>query len=173
EVGEIYIRGVGVSPGYWREPDKTRTSFVPDTAGAGRMYRTGDLGRRGADRLFYFCGRADTRVEGGGRRVRLRGNQRTLNSLPDLHEAVVVAITSRNLDEAIVCCAYAAEPVTGQTTQTLQERLHEILPAHMVPARWLRYERLPKDDNGKLDRPMIGRAFESLEATSVARPKRV
>src|SRR5439155_1251806 len=29
EVGNLYIRGVGLSPGYWRDPEKTRAAFVP------------------------------------------------------------------------------------------------------------------------------------------------
>src|SRR2546422_4108489 len=30
EVGDLYIRGVGLSPGYWRDPEKTRAAFVPN-----------------------------------------------------------------------------------------------------------------------------------------------
>ena len=85
---------------------------------------------------------------------------------------MVVAIAPRSLGDPLVCCAYASEPDTELTTKALQEILRERLPAHTVPVRWLRYERLPKDDNGKLDRPMIARAFESLEIATAVRPKR-
>src|SRR5207237_8709578 len=29
EVGELYIRGAGLSPGYWRDPEKTQGAFLP------------------------------------------------------------------------------------------------------------------------------------------------
>ena len=32
EIGDIYIGGVGLSPGYWRNPDRTLTAFLPAPA---------------------------------------------------------------------------------------------------------------------------------------------
>src|SRR5262245_29522340 len=52
ETGDLYIRGVGLSPGYWRDPDKTKSVFIEHPQ-HGRIYKTGDLARRGNDGLFY------------------------------------------------------------------------------------------------------------------------
>ncbi len=53
EIGDLYIRGVGLSPGYWRDPAKTRDAFLPHpTDPRERIYRTGDLARLGADGLI-------------------------------------------------------------------------------------------------------------------------
>src|SRR5713101_3481797 len=55
DIGDLYIRGVGLSPGYWRDPQKTLAAFLPYSGGAGprdRIYKTGDLARRGADGLL-------------------------------------------------------------------------------------------------------------------------
>ena len=50
EIGELYIRGVGLSPGYWHDPEKTAAAFLPDPRAdpSDRIYKTGDLahGRR-------------------------------------------------------------------------------------------------------------------------------
>src|SRR6266853_1400550 len=35
EIGDLYVRGVGVSPGYWRDLEKTRSVFLPWRDGAG------------------------------------------------------------------------------------------------------------------------------------------
>ncbi|MCP5048535.1 MAG: amino acid adenylation domain-containing protein, partial [bacterium] len=50
--GEIYVAGPGVGPGYWRSPEKTALSFIPNPhvednkqLHYNRLYRTGDLGR--------------------------------------------------------------------------------------------------------------------------------
>ncbi len=43
EVGDLYIQGVGLSPGYWRDPQKTSAAFLMNPAGngsPGRMYKT-------------------------------------------------------------------------------------------------------------------------------------
>src|SRR5207245_9896248 len=59
EIGDLYIRGVGLSPGYWREPDKTDAAFLRNPfAGApdDRIYRTRDLAEVGPDRLRFLLG---------------------------------------------------------------------------------------------------------------------
>jgi len=34
QLGELYIAGVGLSPGYWRDPEKTQAAFL-STGGDG------------------------------------------------------------------------------------------------------------------------------------------
>src|SRR5206468_830593 len=97
DIGELYIRGVGLSPGYWRDLEKTRSAFLPYPGGAGpqdRIYKTGDLARRGADGLVYFVGRADTQIKSRGYRIELGEIETALHSLPGLRESAVVAIQS-------------------------------------------------------------------------------
>jgi len=58
EVGDLYIRGVGVSSGYWRDPDGTATAFLPRPRArdaADRLYKTGDLARVGEDDGLVYC----------------------------------------------------------------------------------------------------------------------
>jgi len=55
EIGDLYIGGVGLSPGYWNDPDKTREVFLPRPGGAGphdRIYRNR---RPGAPRRPTVC----------------------------------------------------------------------------------------------------------------------
>jgi len=65
QVGEICIRGLGVSPGYWRDPEATRAVFLAsprDWERTDPIYRTGDLARRGPDGQIYVVGRRDAVV---------------------------------------------------------------------------------------------------------------
>jgi len=60
QVGEVCIRGLGVSPGYWRNPEATRAVFLSSPREWERtdpIYRTGDLARRGPDGQIYVVGR--------------------------------------------------------------------------------------------------------------------
>src|SRR3989442_12479086 len=89
EVGHLHIRGVGLSPGYWNDPERTREVFLADTQGArpsDRIYRTGDLARRGEDGLDYFGGRGDTQGKGHRHRIERGGVQGAPGNLGALRE---------------------------------------------------------------------------------------
>jgi len=45
--------------------------------------------------------------------------------------------------------------------------LAALVPGYMLPARWMRYEVLPKNDNGKIDRPQLKNAFLRAESRPV------
>jgi amino acid adenylation domain-containing protein len=167
EIGDLYIRGVGLSPGYWRDPDKTRAAFIPCPGGAGlrdRIYRTGDLARRGTDGLTYFLGRADTQIKSRGYRIELGEIEAALHSLPAMRESAVVAIQSEGFEGWLICCAYAPEGGSDVSAARLRASLSALLPSYMLPARWMRHDALPKNDNGKIDRPRLRSAFVLAES---------
>ena len=63
-IGEIFLGGICVSPGYINLPVETQKRFLDDPfAGrGGRMYRTGDLGHLLPDGNFEVLGRLDSQV---------------------------------------------------------------------------------------------------------------
>ncbi|WP_326847485.1 acyl-CoA synthetase family protein [Streptomyces kaniharaensis] len=61
--GELYIGGLGVAMGYWRDEERTARSFVTHPRTGQRLYRTGDLGRYLPDGNLEFPGREDFQVE--------------------------------------------------------------------------------------------------------------
>jgi amino acid adenylation domain-containing protein len=166
---EIHIGGVGLSPGYWRDADKTAAAFVPHPTRPGeRVYRTGDLGRLRPDGLMEFIGRADTQIKSRGYRIELGEIEAALASLPQLRESAVVAIRSQGFEQWQICCAYV--PMAGQTwtPAALRTELARLLPAYMMPARWMQYEALPKNANGKIDRPRLKQSFSEAEVAWAA-----
>ena len=167
EIAELYIRGVGLSPGYWRDPEKTRSAFPPCPGGTGpddRIYKTGDLARRGADGLFYFVGRADTQIKSRGYRIELGEIEAALHSVPDLQESAVVAIKSEGFEGWLICCAYVPAPGKSVSPEKLRKGLARLVPGYMIPARWMRLDILPKNDNSKIDRPLLRNQFLCAEA---------
>jgi len=174
EIGDLYIRGAGLSPGYWRDQKKTDSVFPPIPGGAGprdRIYKTGDLARRGVDGLFYFLGRADTQIKSRGYRIELGEIEAALHSLTELRESAVVAIQSEGFEGWLICCAYVP---TGRdvSAENLRKRLAELLPGYMLPSRWMRLDAMPQNGNGKIDRPRLKNAFfvaESRQAPVSAR----
>ena len=155
EIGDLYIRGVGLSPGYWRDPDKTRAAFLPHPGGAGpqdRIYKTGDLARRGADGLFYYVGRADTQIKSRGYRIELGEIEAALHALDALCESAVVPVATDGFGEPALACVYVPHRGAEVAPAALRQRLAELLPPYMLPTRWKRLERLPLNPNGKVDR---------------------
>ena len=158
EVGDLYIGGAGLSPGYWRDPAKTDSAFFRhDTYG--RIYRTGDLARVGEDGLVYFVGRADTQIKSRGYRIELGEIEAALNTCAELKECAVVAIPSEGFQNNLICCAFVAQDAGSLQLSDLCRKLGTLLPSYMLPARWMSFEGLPKNANGKIDRRALQDRF--------------
>ncbi|MGH2962022.1 MAG: amino acid adenylation domain-containing protein [Solirubrobacterales bacterium] len=159
EVGEIFIAGAGLSPGYWRDDGRTEAAFVSDRRGSGRMYRTGDLGWVGEDGLFMYAGRTDSQIKHRGYRIELGEVEAALNALGELRECAVVAVETQGFEATAICCAY----VPGESevsSPRIRASLARLLPAYMLPTRWLPLDALPKNANGKIDRRGLRESFE-------------
>jgi amino acid adenylation domain-containing protein len=160
EIGDLYIAGAGLSPGYWRDADKTREVFRVRPGSTERLYRTGDLARVDADGLLYFVGRADSQIKSRGYRIELGEIEAALNALPQLKECAVVAYLTGGFEGATICCAYVPEPGGDTSASSLRKQLAGALPAYMLPSRWRAFEILPKNANGKIDRRQLREEFE-------------
>jgi acyl-coenzyme A synthetase/AMP-(fatty) acid ligase len=172
EVGDLYIRGVGLSPGYWRDPEKTRAVFLPNPHSpdpTDRIYKTGDLAKIGPDNLVYFLGRADSQIKSRGYRIELGEIETALNAIGSLRECAVVAINTDRFEGAIICCAYVCAGDSDLSPASLRKELGKVLPAYMLPNKWKAYEILPKNANGKIDRRLIREQFEESEQAQKVR----
>jgi amino acid adenylation domain-containing protein len=166
DIGDLYIRGVGLSSGYWGDPEKTQRAFLrrPGATTPGdRIYRTGDLARRDADGLFHFVGRVDTQIKSRGYRIELGEIEAALHSITDLQESAVVAIKSEGFEGWLICCAYVVATGKNISLVDLRKRLSELVPGYMLPNRWMSLDVLPKNDNGKIDRPLLRNQFLAAE----------
>ena len=171
EVGDLYIRGVGLSPGYWRDAEQTRRAFLPCRGGTGpadRIYRTGDLATLGTDGLIRYLGRADFQVKTRGYRVELGEIEAALHALGTLRECAVVGVQSRDFDGTAICCAYVPADHATVTPAALRAALAAALPPYMVPSRWRVLDVLPKTSNGKIDRRPLQELF-AAEGVGAAR----
>ncbi|TKT78137.1 non-ribosomal peptide synthetase [Aquamicrobium sp. LC103] len=100
--GRLFIGGMGVARGYWRQPALTAEKFVPDrfataeeaAQGALMLYNTGDLGRLRGDGFLEFLGREDFQVKINGFRIELGEIEAHLLQHDGISEAVVSAMGS-------------------------------------------------------------------------------
>lgn len=165
QVGDLYISGVGLSPGYWEDPERTADVFRPHPTAAGtRIYRTGDLARVGADGNVYFVGRADTQIKSRGYRIELGEIEAALSTVDGLRESAVVAVPTGGFEGAVVACAYAPLPGRRVTPVDLRQALSVLIPSYMLPARWCELTMLPRNGSGKIDRRALRERFETRDA---------
>ena len=152
--GELFIGGVGLAKGYWKDPAKTDARFLRHPKTGERLYRTGDLGRYLPDGSIEFQGRADFQVKVQGYRIELGEIETVLERHPAVRAAVVTAHGERHGDKRLVAYVVAdGEPTS--THALLRAYLEEKLPRYMVPTLFVPLERLPLTANGKVDRKAL------------------
>lgn len=100
--GELYIGGIGLARGYWRDEEKTNARFITHPRTGERLYRTGDLGRFLPDGNIEFIGRADFQVKIRGYRIELGEIENILTQHPAVREAVVTAVGQSQKDKRLV-----------------------------------------------------------------------
>ncbi len=163
ELGDLYIGGVGLSPGYWNDPERTREVFRPNPYSSNpsdRIYNTGDLARIGEDGLVYLIGRSDSQIKSRGYRIELGEIEAAVHAIPGVQDAAVVVIGVLGSEDKIICCAYVSHPGLDLSPLALKRQLAATLPRYMMPQRWKSLHQLPRNGNGKTDRPFLRQQFE-------------
>lgn len=150
EPGEICIRGSRLTLGYCGEEQGGFVRNPLQTLYPERIYRTGDLGRYNDRGELQFLGRKDGQIKHMGRRI-------------ELGEIEAAAMAQGQVSAA--CCVY--DPERGRLTLyytgeaeagTLREALKKKLPRYMLPREIRKLETMPRTENGKIARKLLGEA---------------
>jgi D-alanine--poly(phosphoribitol) ligase subunit 1 len=160
ETGELCLGGPAVGLGYYNDAAQTGRSFVQNPAHDrfhDRVYRTGDLVREDAsDGALYFIGRADSQIKHQGYRIELGEIEHALAAIDAVDEAAAVYLTSGAAGRIVGIVASRGE----LRPDDVKAQASRLLPAYMVPDRVIVTRGLPKNPNGKIDRPAIRAALE-------------
>lgn len=162
EIGELYIGGVGLSPGYWRDQEKTDAAFVTGPDGE-RIYKTGDLARVDAEGVVHFLGRTDSQIKSRGYRIELGEIETAVNTVAGVKECAVVGVDLGGFEGTTICCAYSVAEGASLPVNDMRRAVAALVPRYMVPAKWLVLDELPKNVNGKIDRPVLRERFRPTE----------
>lgn len=159
--GEIYISGDGVARGYLNREELTNERFVENPFIPGtKMYKTGDLARRLPNGLIEFLGRIDNQVKIRGYRIELGEIEKQLANLDLIQEALVIDWQNSNGDKAL--CAYLVTQEELNVT-AIRETLAKTLPDYMIPAYFVKLDKIPLTNNGKVDRKALPNPESSLQ----------
>ena len=152
EVGELAVKSRYISPGYWRDPERTQRVFVPDPAGtSARIYLTGDVGLRRADGRLAHVGRKDFLVKIRGFRIDVGEVEIALRAIDEVADAVVVGRQDGDGGQLLV--GYFIPATNPPITITkLRQSLARSLPDYMIPSSFVVMDAFPQTPNGKTDR---------------------
>lgn len=152
--GELCISGVSLARGYLNQPELTRQKFVDHPFWKGqRMYRTGDLARWLPDGRIEYLGRIDQQVKIRGYRIELGEIEATLLRHQQVKEAAVTVREDQQGEP--VLCAYFVSKDAECSISDLQTYLNSELPDYMIPTNWMKIDRIPLTQHGKIDRSAL------------------
>ncbi|KAL4901512.1 hypothetical protein BDW74DRAFT_181802 [Aspergillus multicolor] len=175
-VGELVIAGRILARGYFRDPERTESSFVRLRSGE-RVYKTGDLASMGASGTISYHGRKNLEVKIRGQRVNIAEVEMAILQC-EFVESVVVEYPKAGLCEkklvAVLCFKDSPSDVTDDlfnNAQGLSEDDHSRLLNHistiltpaMVPSKWLSLPYLPQMTSGKADRKQVRGWLEQID----------
>jgi amino acid adenylation domain-containing protein len=100
--GQLFIGGIGLAQGYWKDADKTAERFMYHPVTGERLYATSDLGRYRPDGTIEFLGREDFQVKVQGHRIELGEIEAALEAHPGVRAAVVSAVGATRTDKRLV-----------------------------------------------------------------------
>ncbi|WP_105981064.1 bacitracin non-ribosomal peptide synthetase BacC [Bacillus paralicheniformis] len=152
-VGELCVGGISLARGYLNRPELTAEKFISHPFVSGeRLYRTGDLARWLPGGHLEFLGRIDHQVKIRGYRIELGEIENQLLKLDKIDEAAVIA--RKDDDNSDYLCAYIVSKEDWTSTE-LSEWLEKELPHYMIPAYFVRLDKLPLTANDKVDRKAL------------------
>jgi acyl-coenzyme A synthetase/AMP-(fatty) acid ligase/acyl carrier protein len=157
EIGEMALRSLYVFPGYWKNKDESRDTVAPASMGQ-RLLHTGDMGRQLSDGSFEHLGRKDLLCKIRGYRVQIDLVEGQLQAMAEIERAVVVPQEWRGEHRLV---AYIVTPNKQHFDPSrFRNFLQQNLPAFMIPAVFVRLDKMPTTPSGKIDRgalPLPGR----------------
>ncbi|KAF0689032.1 hypothetical protein As57867_019407, partial [Aphanomyces stellatus] len=152
-VGELYLGGICVSPGYINLADQTSERFLQDpfSSSDGQMFRTGDLARLHSNGHYEILGRQDSQVKLKGYRIEL---DEVANAIMCHPQVVAAAAIVKNKSHLVGFFSPANVNIFE-----LEDVVASNLPVYMVPAIWGGLDSMPENANGKIDK----NALETLD----------
>ncbi|CAF4137554.1 unnamed protein product [Adineta steineri] len=154
--GELFVGGVGLFAGYLGRDDLTAKALIEIDEQL--FYRTGDLVTIDNNSLFYHRGRKDHQIKLRGQRIELSEIERCLLKITIISVCVVIKWN----DDYLVAYVQSSDIHEEQLRQHCQSHL----PPHMIPSFFIILDKLPLNQNGKIDRKLL----PSLQYSSPTMP---
>ena len=160
EIGELWVAGPNITPGYWNRPDATASSFE------GPWLKTGDAARIDEEGFFYIVDRWKDMYISGGENVYPAEVENVLYQLPQVAEAAVIGVPSERWGETGLA-VLVLKP--GQTLEkdAVVGYCSERLARFKVPADIAIIAALPRNATGKVLKRELRLQFVGSKAPAI------
>lgn len=149
--GELCIGGSGVAQGYLNNDNLTKKKFIYYQNAKEIIYRSGDLVRWLPSGNLDFLGRIDEQIKLRGYRIELSEIENVMRKNENIKDVAVVANT---INEEICICAYVVG-LNDEEIEHIKSDMKNSLPSYMIPSYIISVEKLPLNQNGKLERKAL------------------
>jgi len=145
-VGEIAVKGMGVTRGYWKDPAMTDESFTADG-----WFKTGDFGKLDLLGRMHFADRKKDVIKSGGYSIFSKEIEDRLAAHPAVAQAVVFGIPHKTKTEIPVALVIL-KPGINATREELIAWAKERLSDYKAPRdiRVVNRDQLPLGPTGKV-----------------------
>ncbi|WP_428312992.1 long-chain-fatty-acid--CoA ligase [Hydrocarboniphaga sp.] len=143
EVGEIWVRSVGLMKGYWCRPDEDRLQMLNG------WYRSGDAGYCDTDGYFYLTDRYKDMIVSGAENIYPAEIERELVLHAAVQEAAVIGVPHERWGEAVHAIV-VLKPGSVATAEELTTFLRMRLAGYKIPRSLEFSTPLPRNAFGKV-----------------------
>ena len=164
--GELIVVSDSVCKGYYKQPELTKACFF-DYDGK-RGYRTKDIVYKKGD-MLYFKGRTDFQIKLNGYRIELEDIENNINKIDIVYKSVVVPIYQDEKISYIHAFISLIDCIAKGSLETkiyIKGELKKKIPNYMVPRKITIIDKLPINNNGKIDRKKIIEKYIDKERTN-------
>ena len=167
--GELWVSGPQVSRGYLNRPEKTEEVYIPNPfdneSPYDRVYRTGDIVRYLTDGTMQYVGRQDGQVKIRGFRIELKEVEGIIRQFPEIKDVTVQAFNDAGGGKFIA--AYIVSD-TQVDISALEKFILDEKPPYMVPAVTMQIEKIPLNQNQKVDKRALPEPVKPILPTNTA-----
>jgi malonyl-CoA/methylmalonyl-CoA synthetase len=152
QVGELWLRGPSITPGYWRMPAETEAAFTQG------WFRTGDLGRQDEDGYYFLTDRLKHIIISGGENVSPMEIEQVIQMDEEVVESAVVGVPDDTWGERVVA-AVVLRPGSLRRPEEIQRLCREHLLNWKCPKEVRLVETLPRNSMGKVLKEKVQTLF--------------
>lgn len=157
EVGELWIKGPAISPGYWNRPEINAESFTDG------WFRTGDAARVDADGHFYIVDRWKDMFISGGENVYPAEIENVLFQLPEIAEAAVIGVADERWGE-VGCAFIVLKPGQTLEAEAVIRHCRANLAGFKIPKHIVFVDAMPHNAAGKIVKSELRRYYSDTAA---------
>ena len=152
-IGELWVKGPNITPGYWRRDDANKTAFTDG------WLHTGDAARQDDEGFFYIVDRTKDMYISGGENVYPAEVEDALYALPAIAEAAIIGEPDETWGETGLAIV-ALKPGQEITEAEIISHCRERLARFKCPTGVVFVEALPRNATGKVHKPTLREKFK-------------